>query len=118
MEQIHKVVGQIHVKSCVLNPLLWLFAVAAAMFLLAAYYMPTYAGWLIAIPIVILVFTLVAYAYFACKDPNRLQSEEFQIRQQEMLQLRQGQKEIEIIDDRNYLPNPSVSQVADQSGDK
>lgn len=117
MEDFSKIsrslLGQMHVRSSALNPLLWLTALSGLICLPAAYFIPTFASWLVATPIICFVATLIAFAYFAYKDPNRLQSEEYQIRQQKMqYQLMQGSQKIEVIEDGQLLPNPALSGTA------
>lgn len=109
-------VGIVRTKS-VLNPLLWLTAFVLITFLPAA----GVAGFssavgivLVAIAILAVLVTLGAYVYFAIKNPDRLQSEEFLLRQQE---LHAYAKEGGFLDMRRVeqLPNPIVEGETDST---
>ena len=59
---------------------------------------------------------IVGYIYFASKSPNRLQSEEFQIQQQE-IQLRQGVEDVEVIRViQEPISNPVLEKVISTEG--
>lgn len=78
--------------STALNPILWLTAVVTPTSLLAAVFssdaiVQLAALCLAALPVAVAV---LAYFIFLFRDPNRLQSEEFQLRQQELILLRKG----------------------------
>lgn len=81
----NSIVNQVSVRSSVLNPLLWLSGVSGIVFLLAAWVMPEHRGVLISFAAMPFVAAVIYYIYFAHTAPNRLQSEEFQTRQQELL---------------------------------
>ena len=97
-------VGQVHVRSSAMNPLLWLCAVGGLLCLLAAYYMPDYRGIFVFATIGIFAFSCLAYAYFAIKDPDRLQSEEYQAKMHE-IQLMKGMKSQQAIEDESISSN-------------
>lgn len=78
--------GIVRVRN-VLNPLLWLCAVTTPTSLVFAYLLGDdavlrYA--LVGLGSLPVAVGLAAYVYFMFKDPNRLQSEEFVLRQQEL----------------------------------
>lgn len=108
--------GQIHVRSSALNPLLWLAGMGGPICFLAAYFIPLYAGLLISIGITCVVSPILAYVYFARKDPNRLQSEEYQLQQQQ-IQLTQGREKVEVIAaDQELVPNPALLETTSNEG--
>ena len=78
--------GVVRVRN-VLAPLLWLLAIAMPACFLAAYFFRDDAVLkyvLIISGLGTIVSTLVAYFMFMFRDPQRLQSEEFVLRQQEL----------------------------------
>jgi hypothetical protein len=112
--------GQMHVKSSALNPLLWLAGLGGSLCFFAANFITAFAGWLICTGILCIVSPIIAYVYFAIKDPNRLQSEEYQIHQQKIQhQLRQGSQSIELISDTCLVANPALLQTSpNEAGSK
>lgn len=91
------------------NPLLWLAGFGGLLCFFAAYFITAFAGWLISIGIICIVSPIPAYIYFAIKDPNRLQSEEYQIHQQKIqFQLMQGSQRVEVISDDHLVANPAL----------
>src|SRR5438045_1012912 len=83
-------IGKVVVRN-VLNPLLWLSAVALTFCLPFAYALSE--RWLkyvlVLAPVGVVLFTCMAYVYFAIRSPGRLQSEEFRL-QQKALQIAQA----------------------------
>ena len=72
----------------VLNPLLWLSAVALPSSLIGAYMLrdyPWFSGPLLGVGLLCPVSALAGFAYFAVRDPQRLHSEEFLIQQQRLM---------------------------------
>jgi hypothetical protein len=79
--------GVVRVRSA-LNPILWTMAVALPLFLLAAYFFrdDPLAKWvLLTLAASSFLLTIVSYFIFLFKDPDRLQSEEFVLKQQELV---------------------------------
>lgn len=108
-EITRSLLGQMHVKSSALNPLLWLAGFGGLLCFFAAYFITAFAGLLIGIGILCIVSPIPAYVYFAIKDPNRLQSEEYQINQQKIqYQLMQGSQRVEVISDDHLVANPAL----------
>lgn len=104
----------------VLNPLLWLSAVATPTSFIAAWAagFDTFAGVLLCffggLPV---IATLVAYAGFALRDPDRLQSEEYRLRQRaiQLLYRKGGSTEIvDVVTSRPTLEIEHKSQDMDQ----
>lgn len=78
--------GQLKVRSA-LNPMLWLCAFSSPTALGAAHLIQTpwyFPPTLLVVAIIPPVITCVMYIYFAVNKPEKLQSEEFQIRHQAM----------------------------------
>lgn len=78
--------GVIRTRS-VLNPVLWLMSVVLVVLVPAA----GVAGFtsavglvFIAVALLVVLVAVAAYIYFALRDPDRLQSEEFVLKQQEL----------------------------------
>ena len=93
-------VGQVHVRSSAMNPLLWLCGLCVT----AACFMPDYRGAFIFTTIGIIVFTCLVYAYFMIRCPDRLQSEEYQAKMHE-IQLMKGMKSQQAIEDESISSN-------------
>ena len=111
------VLGQVHVKSSALNPLLWLAALAGVLCFGAADITPAYQGILISVGIVCILSPIPAYAYFAFKDPDRLQSEEYQIKRHQM-QLMQGQQSGGIaITEGQLVENPMLKLPSEEQAE-
>lgn len=77
------------------NPTLWLCAIVTPLFLVAAYLFRddhSLRNLFAAISIVPLALAVFAYLYWSFREPDRLQSEEYQLQRQEMQfeQLRAG----------------------------
>lgn len=85
-------VGVIKVNSA-LNPLLWLTGVVTPIGLLASLFAPAEMRVVVAVLAgVPVIATVLAYFVLLFRDPDRLQSEEYQLKQLEMTQiLRKGQ---------------------------
>ncbi len=84
--------AQVRVQNA-LNPLLWLSAVAPPVcffFAWLAGFEGAVAGLPIATGILPILATVAAYGYFAVRAPDRLQSETYLLRQQELLILSKG----------------------------
>ena len=72
----------------VLNPLLWLSAVTLPSSLVGAYVLrdyPWFSGPLLGVDLLCPLSSVVGFAYFALRDPQRLHSEEFLIQQQRLM---------------------------------
>lgn len=79
--------GIVRVRSA-LNPILWMMAVALPLFLLAAYFFrdDNIVKWvLLTLAASAFLAPIVSYFIFLFRDPDRLQSEEFVLKQQEMV---------------------------------
>lgn len=101
-----------------LNPLLWLTALVVVVFLpLAIPYSQSdvlrpYCAWLIITPICVVGVTLFVGVMFAAFSPDKLQSEDFQIRQKAMVMLQRAgamPKEIDLTSIA-AIANPAATQ--------
>jgi hypothetical protein len=92
----------VRVRTAV-NPLLWLvgltmpFSVVAAVFVDSQPLKLTFLGF----AGISIVSTLVAYFIFVFRDPDRLQSEEYQLRQRELRMIYRHGRRPEIFDEKN-----------------
>ena len=82
MKNFHSAVEKVSTRS-VLNPILWLCGIVVPCGLGAAFYL---SGPLAIVSIglvaMTITFTLFMYAFFAVKDPQRLQSEDYNLQRQ------------------------------------
>ncbi|HEY8335306.1 MAG TPA: hypothetical protein VIQ05_16050 [Tardiphaga sp.] len=67
------------------NPLLWLAALVLPTTLTGAYFLSDYRSLFVAIFLFVIAAPVGAYFYWMIKDPNRLQSEDYQLEKQRML---------------------------------
>ena len=82
---------KLRVRSA-LNPMLWLTAIASPICLGAAYAFSAQSTvmWvLVAVALLPIVFTCFGFVYFAAKSPERLQSEEYQLRHETLQMIQQ-----------------------------
>jgi hypothetical protein len=92
----------VRVRTAV-NPLLWLvgltmpFSVVAAVFVDSQPLKLTFLGF----AGISIVSTLVAYFIFVFRDPDRLQSEEYQLRQRELRMIYRHGRRPDIFDEKN-----------------
>jgi hypothetical protein len=99
-----------------LNPMLWLSVAVPIIFLPAAWVFRDYP--LIVSPLVTLsclpaVVAIVAYLILLFKSPDRLQSEEYQLRQRELRMIYRHGRRPDIFDEANQdvrveIPNPRI----------
>ena len=102
----------VRVKNA-MNPLLWLTAVASPMFLVGSVFaaksgsdfLSIFFAVMSAIP---LTLCSIAYLYFMVRDPDRLHSEEFQIKQRELILFQKHDTNLIMIEDAVSLPNKEV----------
>lgn len=95
----HGAASRLTVRSA-LNPMLWLSAISAAIFLTAAYAFkdqPFLCHTLALVAIVPTVVTCCLAIYFAFCKPDKLQSEEFQIRAAALQLVQKGKFSRELI---------------------
>jgi hypothetical protein len=91
--------GIIRVQSA-LNPILWTMAIALPLFLIAAYFFrdDSPVKWtLLALGAIALLAPVTSYFIFLFRDPDRLQSEEFVLKQRELMTYGKGARP-EIVD--------------------
>ncbi len=106
--------------STALNPMLWLAAVVTPASLLAAVFSSTPSIQLLALGLAAspVILAGVAYFIFLFRDPNRLQSEEFQLRQQELILLRKGDEAPILIDEAESLTRGEAVERGKKGTDK
>lgn len=73
--------GRLRVRSA-LNPILWLCAIITPASLAGAIFVPDLSGFFVALGFCPVLAAVGGFAYLLLKDPSKLQSEDFQIRQQ------------------------------------
>lgn len=91
----HSAVHRIHVRSA-LNPLLWLCAIVTPIFLFAAYQfrdIPTFSWVLLVAAVFPIVVSCASFVGFAIFKPEKLQSEDYQLRHEtlQIIQQKSGQ---------------------------
>jgi len=109
--------GVVRVRN-VLNPLLWLCGLFTPITWLLVYLLRDHPvlHYLFAVAGLVPMFaTLVGYFVFANRDPDRLQSEEFVLRQQELLIIRGGRDDApaQIETEGQELPNAPDNELRD-----
>jgi len=110
---------RLRVRSA-LNPMLWLTAIVTPTCFAAAYALrdhPTILAVLIAIGAAPILLTCVGFGYFALTKPEKLQSEDYQLRHQ-ALQMIQEQTGHGVIDLSSVtaIANPGVSALPPGGG--
>jgi Zn-dependent protease with chaperone function len=101
--------SRIHVRSSALNPALWLCAIVLPVCFVAAYWFRddhVLVYILIGLGSLPILLSIGGFIYFAIKQPERLQSEDYQIRH-ESLQLIQ-QKSV----DATVIPYDAINAIA------
>jgi hypothetical protein len=94
-----------------LNPILWLTVPGPAIFLTAAWLFRDHAvvlGFLVAMAAVPVIAAIVAYFVLLFRSPDRLQSEEYRIRQIALRMLYRRGKSPEIVDVANQVARIEV----------
>jgi hypothetical protein len=97
-----------------INPLLWLAALVLPTSLTGAYFLPEFRLMFVSAMVVVITAPIIAYFIWMFRDPNRLQSEDYQLENQRMLLGDERHPGI-VIEGRANVPNvPNVRQS--QSG--
>ena len=111
-------IGRINVRSA-LNPILWLCGLVTVPGLVLASLLPETPNWLVAIIVAPVAVAIVGFVYLLFTDPDRLQSESYQLRKQ-ALELIEEKGDPRIIDatavalvsnpELRALPEPEVEE--------
>ncbi len=107
--QLARTAGVLHVKRTALNPILWLLAVALAAFVIAGSLAGwnTRAGYLFLVLIaVVVIAALAVYFILLFRDPDRLQSEEYQLQVKQLQAIVSKEGSQLDPDTLESLPNP------------
>ncbi|HEY6256097.1 MAG TPA: hypothetical protein VIY51_09925 [Xanthobacteraceae bacterium] len=99
-----------------LNPMLWLAVAAPIIFLPAAWYFHDYVPilWvLVTVASLPTIVAIAAYMILLFRSPDRLQSEEYQLRQRELRMIYRHGRRPDIFDEANQVirvesPNPRI----------
>lgn len=110
---------QLRVRSA-LNPMLWLTGIVSPFCLMAAYAfrdVQTISWALIGVAVIPVVVTCFGFAYFAVTKPEKLQSEEYQLRH-ETLQIIQQKTGQLLVDPTSLaaIANPAVRALPPTTG--
>lgn len=112
---------KLHVRSA-LNPLLWLTGIATPLCFMGAFAFkdssPVFEVLIISglLPIVI---TCIGFGYFALFKPEKLQSEDYQIRHESLQLIQQKSGQIEIpVTSLEQIVNPSAPALESKGGEK
>ncbi len=92
--------NRVYVRN-VLNPLLWLCGIGCPLLFLTAREfrdVPWIRGTAFIIGVLLLLVTIAAFIYFAIRDPDRLQSEEYSLQIKRLQMMMQGKTEPILID--------------------
>jgi hypothetical protein len=113
-------VDTIAVKRTVLNPALWLVGLITPLSLVLAAIVGDQVTRLVlfcfaAVPV---VFTFMIYLVFMFRDPDRLQSEEYRVRQQALRYLYKKGGSTEIVDVANQVARIETSKSRPDEGEK
>lgn len=110
---------KLHVKSA-LNPLLWLTAIATPLCFIGAYFFQTFSPVfeiLVVTGIFPIVVTCFGFVYFAIFKPEKLQSEDFQIRHESLQLIQQKSGEIAILaSSLEQIVNPTAPRLESNGG--
>jgi len=105
---------QLRVRSA-LNPMLWLCAIVSLPCFLMSYYFRDYPA--LSIPLEIfggipVVFTVVGFVYFMIKSPEKLQSEDYQIKHETLELIREKGSDIALLPSSlDSISNPAITPV-------
>jgi hypothetical protein len=113
-------VDTIAVKRTALNPALWLVGIITPLSLVPAAVSGDQATRLVllcfaAVPV---LFTIVVYLVFMFRDPDRLQSEEYRVRQQALRYLYKKGGSTEIVDVASQVARIETSKSQPDGGEK
>jgi hypothetical protein len=113
-------VDTIRVVRTAINPLLWLVGLTTPLaFILAAFSGDQLTRLLLicfaAVPVIV---TLVVYVIFMFRDPDRLQSEEYRIRQRALQILYKKGESADIVDVANQIARIETSATRADTGEK
>lgn len=103
---------KLQVKSA-LNPLLWLTAISAPIFISGAYFFRDHnvvLGFLILGAVLPVTFSCLGFVYFAIYKPEKLQSEDYQIRHESLRLIQQKSGQLETaVSSLDQIVNPSLA---------
>lgn len=113
-------VDTVRVVRTAINPLLWLVGLTTPLaFVLAALVGDQVIRLLLicfaAVPVIV---TLVAYVIFMLRDPDRLQSEEYRIRQRALQILYRKGQSADVVDVANQVARIETSHTRPNAGDR
>lgn len=105
--------AKLHVRSA-LNPILWLCAITTPIFFGFAYLFrssESIALLLIVVGLLPVIFACIGFGYFALTKPEKLQSEDYQIRHESLQLLQQKGR-------KTAIPLNTIEAIANPSGPK
>jgi hypothetical protein len=99
------------------NPLLWLAALVLPTSILGAYFLPDYRLFFVSTILVVIAAPIIAYFIWMFKEPNRLQSEDYQLAHQKMLLLGDDRHPGIVVRSPSggMVPNANLPQIEDRS---
>ena len=113
--------GKLHVRSA-LNPLLWLTAISSPVCFGAGYLFQEnslLSGILVGVGVFPIIVACLGFCYFACKKPEKLQSEDYQIRHESLQLIQQKSGDIEIpTASLEQIVNPSMQNIESKGDQK
>jgi hypothetical protein len=112
-------IDTIAVRRTALNPALWLVGLISPLSLVLAAFAqdPTARLILFCFAAVPLLFAMIAYLILVFRDPDRLQSEEYRVKQQALRYLYKKGGSTEIVDIANQVPRIETSKSRSNRGE-
>ncbi len=110
----HSAATRLHVKSA-LNPMLWMIAISTPLSFGVAYLFKdndTLATLLIIVGIIPIIVACFGFLYFALVNPEKLQSEDYQIRHESLQIIQQKGQNLELSEASiEQIANPTLNQI-------
>lgn len=116
-------VKSLHIKSA-LNPILWLCAIAIPMLAAIAVYFSKTSFYFIVYTMIFLICVLVfvacgVFVYFSIKKPEKLQSEDYQLRHESIQWMQQKGGDLSFTPASvEQIINPAISQVTQKEDEQ
>ncbi|MEW7987048.1 MAG: hypothetical protein AB2799_14760 [Candidatus Thiodiazotropha sp.] len=115
----HSAAQRLHVRSA-LNPILWLCAIATPTIFFFAYLFreqPSISTTLLVAGLVPVGVACLGFAYFALAKPEKLQSEDYQIRHESLQIIQQKGRKAIALDSIEAIANPAAPRLTDGRGE-
>ena len=115
IQQLSAIGGKLRVRSA-LNPILWLCFVISMPGVLLLAVVESFPSWAVVVISLPILVACTGYIILLLKDPDKLQSEEYQISKQRLeLALEKGASAPELLLSEKLLPNPDTKSGNERS---